>query len=252
MKVQTRTIELATWDGASTRAFVAEPDTPGPHPAIVFGAEAFGLNDFIRETAVAMAERGFVTVTPDYYRGDGPKDPENYSDFTEVFTAIQALDFRAATYDLMAAADWLRGQPQVDSGRIAVWGYCTGGTMALMAACLDRRLAAAVLFFPSQPVFEELNVKRPAHPMDLIWNIGCPVILHYGDQDQVLPPNGLAEFRRRFEEWGITHDMRIYPGAGHAFTAKPSPVMYNEAASDAAWAATQAFLDDRLGPPAAR
>jgi carboxymethylenebutenolidase len=246
MSVRTRTIELATWDGARTSAFVAEPEAPGPHPAIVLGAEAFGLNAFIRETAVALAERGCIAVAPDFYRGGGPADPENYLDFTEVFEAIGVLDFRAAAYDLMAAADWLRAQPQADPGRIAMWGYCTGGTLAMLATCLDRRLAAAVLFFPSQPVFDALTVKRPAHPMDLIWNIGCPVMVHYGDEDELMPRERLAELRRRFEQWGIVHDIRIYPGAKHAFTAE-APGLHNPAAAKAALDASLEFIDQRLG-----
>jgi carboxymethylenebutenolidase len=246
MPARTSTIDLPAWDGETFFAFVAAPDQPGPHPAIVFGAEAFGLNDFIREIAVAMAERGCVTITPDYYRGAGPADPENYDDFTEVFAAIGALDFRAATHDLMAATDWLRSRPDVDPGRIAVWGYCTGGTVAMLAACLDRRLAAAVLYFPSQPVFDEITVRRPSHPMDLIWNIGCPVLVHYGSQDPLMPPDRLAELRSRFEQWRIVHEIRLYEGANHAFTAK-TPALHDAAAAAASWGATLAFIEPLLG-----
>jgi dienelactone hydrolase len=55
--VKTRTLALATSDGADTRAFVAEPDAPGPHPAIVFGCEALGLNDFGRGMATDVSPR---------------------------------------------------------------------------------------------------------------------------------------------------------------------------------------------------
>ncbi|MDB5700832.1 MAG: hypothetical protein JWL66_1031, partial [Sphingomonadales bacterium] len=119
LPIRTSTVILRTFDGVEISAFVTEPDTPGPHPAIVFGAEAMGLNKFGRRVASDMAALGYVTITPDYYRGGGPSQPDNYSDFSEVMVAIGALDFRSATYDVLSGADWLRGQPQVDAARVA-------------------------------------------------------------------------------------------------------------------------------------
>jgi carboxymethylenebutenolidase len=244
--VRTRTISLPTSDGGQAIAFVAEPEGPGPYPAIAFGAEAMGPNKFGRKVAADMAALGYVTITPDYYRGGGPSQPDNYNDFTEVMGAIDALDFRQATYDVLAGVDWLRAQPQVDPGRVAVWGYCTGGTLAMLAASLDRKLSATVLFFPSQPRFEALTVKRPAHPIDLVWSITSPVLLIYGDQDPIMPPDLLAELRRRFDQWGIRNEVRIYPGAGHAFSAD-APHMHNAEATAASWEAATNFLERNTG-----
>jgi carboxymethylenebutenolidase len=244
--VKTRTIDLNGRDGGRIAAFVAEPDTPGPHPAIVFGAEAMGPNRFGRQVAADMAALGYVTITPDYYRGEGPSQPDNYEDFTEVMAAIDGLDFRRATFDVLAGVDWLRGQPQVDPLRVAAWGYCTGATLALLAASLDRGLAAAILFFPSQPRFEALTAKRPSHALDHIWSIACPVLLISGDQDPILSPAILAEFRERFERWGIRHDIRVYPGAGHAFSAE-APNMHHAEAAAASWTAATDFLARALG-----
>jgi carboxymethylenebutenolidase len=245
MDVLTRTIVLPARDGGQVSAFVAEPQAGGPHPGIVFGAEAMGPNRFGRRVASEMAALGYVTITPDYYRGSGPSQPDNYDDFTEVMAAIEALDFRRATFDLLAGLDWLQAHPQVDPQRCATWGYCTGATLSMLAASLERRLAAAVLFFPSQPRFEALTVKRPSHALDLVWSIACPVLLICGDQDPVLPPAVLADFRQRFEQWGVRHEIRVYPGAGHAFSAD-APHMRNAEADAASWAAATAFLTEAL------
>ena len=239
--ILTRTVTLAGHDGGAVEALVVEPASGGPYPGVVFGAEAMGPNRFGRKVASELAALGHVTITPDYYRGRGPSRPDDYSDFTEVMAAIDALDFRQATFDVLAGADWLRAQPQVDAARTAVWGYCTGASLAMLAASLERRFAAAVWFFPSQPVFPELTPKRPTHPMDLIWSISCPVMMIYGDQDPIMPPDRLAEMRRRFEQWGVPHDIRIYEGAGHAFGAD-NPAMRNEAADTASWADATRFL----------
>lgn len=242
----TRAIELVGQDGGRVPAFVTEPAGGGPFPGVVFGAEAMGPNAFGRKVAADLAALGYVTVTPDYYRGQGPSRPDDYSDFTEVMAAIGALDFRQATFDLLAGADWLRAQPNVDAARVATWGYCTGGTLSLLAACLDRAMAAAVLFFPSQPVFDELTPKRPMHPMDLVWSLTCPVQVIYGDADAIMPADRLAELNRRLEQWGVPHEIRIHPGAGHAFSA-PAPHMHNAQAAEVSWRQATEFLARAVG-----
>jgi carboxymethylenebutenolidase len=249
--VITRRVKLATYDGQTIDAHVTEPDRPGPWPGIVFGQEAMGFNEFGRSVAERAAAAGYVTITPDYYRGGGPSRPDDYSDFTEVMTAIGELDFVAATHDVMAGADWLRTHPQVDHSRIVAWGYCTGGTLAMLATALDRRLAAAVWFFPSQPVFEALTPKRPTHPMDLMWNIACPVLVIYGEADPIMPPELLAELRKRLEQWRVEHEVKLYPGASHAFAA-PAPHMHHAEAAAASWQDAMSFLERRLAEAADR
>ena len=231
--------------GKTLPTLVFTPDRPGPGPAIVVSPEAFGINQFTRGVASRLCDAGYVVVVPDYYHGAGLADPENYTDFSEVFEFMEALDFGQGAHDVMAAIDHARAMPEVDAERVGVWGYCTGSTLAMMATSLDRRLAAAVWFFPSQPTFLELTPKRPVHALDLIWNISCPVLLIVGDQDELLVPV-VPEFRKRFEQWGVAYDIRIYPGAGHAFSA-PVPPLRNDAADRASWSDAMAFVRRHLG-----
>jgi carboxymethylenebutenolidase len=221
-------------------ALVYSPSSPESSPAVVLAAEAFGINEFTREVASRLALEGYVVVVPDYYRGNGLTNPEGYDDFTEVMQFIEDLDFVAGTHDIVAGVEYARGLPGVDPKRVSVWGYCTGGTLAMLAASLVPDLYATVLFFPSQPTFPELTMKRPVQPIDLLWNISSPVLLIHGDQDEMLVAV-MPEIRRRLEHWQIEHDVRVYPGAGHAFSA-PVPPLRNDAADVASWADALAFL----------
>jgi hypothetical protein len=72
------------------------------------GAEVHGPDHATRTVSAALAQRGFAVLLPDYHRGAGPVDRENYEDFTEVTGAIAALDFRRAFLDTAAAVDHLR------------------------------------------------------------------------------------------------------------------------------------------------
>jgi carboxymethylenebutenolidase len=225
---------------------VLVPEGGGPHPAVVLGAEAYGVNNFIRGIQRKLVDLGYAAAVPDYYHGHGPAEPDNYDDFTEVKEHIGRLDFTRGARDLAAAVDALRVMPGIDPRRIAVWGYCTGGTLAWLAACLRGDVAAAVLYFPSQPVFAELSPARPVHPVDLLWQLTCPALFLYGDQDKLMPPGALADMRARIDDWKVDARVNVYPGAGHSFTCPRGP-MRNAEADRAAWNDAITFLSDRMG-----
>src|SRR6266496_2449301 len=208
---------------------VLMPEGGGPHPAVVLGAEAYGLNSFIRGVQEKLVGFGYAVAVPDYYHGNGPAGTESYDDFTEVIEYIGRLDFTCGGRDLAATVDALRAMPTIDPRRIAVWGYCTGGTLAWLAACLRGDIAAAVLFFPSQPVFEQLGPTTPVHPIDLLWQLTCPTLFIYGEDDMVMPADLLADLRARIERWSVDAEVRTYPGATHAFSAPWGPMRNEEA-----------------------
>jgi carboxymethylenebutenolidase len=243
--VRFREIELTVLGGTMS-VLAYEPSGPGPYPAIVIGAEGGGINHFIRRIAATLAHLGFVALVPDYYRGvTMGSDPDDYSDVTSMRTMIEELDFRRATVDFLETIALARQLPNAD-GKVSVWGYCTGGTIAMLAACLDRNLDAAVLFYPSQPAFDVHTPKRPVDAIDLLWNIACPVMFAYGERDEVVPSHQLRVLKGRLRQWGIEHEIKVYPSAGHAFSS-PGYVGHDADASEAAWNDGLQFILDRVG-----
>jgi carboxymethylenebutenolidase len=227
--------------GERCPALFFPPTGRGPHPGVAIGQEATGPNEFIRGVGATLAAAGYAVVVPDYYRGEGPPDPEAYDDIETLLPFIDRLDFRRATYDLMGALDFLAARPDVDADRLAVWGYCTGATLALLAASLRPGLRATVLFYPSQPRFEVHDRTRPIDPLDLLWNITSPVLLIIGDRDVVWPAELVADVKALLEQWGIDHTINEYAGAGHAFCA-PAPGFHHPEACAAASRDAFAFL----------
>ncbi len=233
---------MAQRDQPGPPPIIELPPGDGPHPAVVLGAEAYGINPFVRGVQQQLGQLGYATALPDYYHGAGPKNVEAYEDFTEVFEYMAALDFTRGARDLSDSIDVLQATPGVDPRRVCLLGFCTGATLAWLAASLRGDLAAAVLFFPSQPVFTELTPKTPVSPIDLLWQLSCPVLFLYGDADPVMPPELLDEIGERIETWKVDAEVRLYPGAGHAFSV-PSGPLRNEAAYKVAWADAVSFLD---------
>ena len=79
---------------------VSMPDGRAPHPAVVIGAEAYGVNPFIQGIQQRLNRLGYATAVPDYYHGQGPRAVEAYDDFTEVVEHIGRLDFTCGARDL--------------------------------------------------------------------------------------------------------------------------------------------------------
>ena len=243
-------IELAV-DGESVETIVCHPSGITPRAGVVIATEAQGVNNFIKGVGVELAENGYVAVVPDYYHGRGPADPEILIDLAHLGPlqdAIASLDFRRGAEDILVGVDYLRNVAHISS--VAVWGYCTGGTLAWLAAELGRSVDCAVLFYPSQPTFHELSATQPQHPIDMIWQIRCPVLLIVGDEDPVWPPNLVAEVTRRFTQWSTPLETEVYRGAGHTFAGHFEDWHRPEAAA-AAMAHALAFLAAHSEDPAA-
>jgi carboxymethylenebutenolidase len=241
---RSRQVELAV-SGGTTTVLVYEPADAGPRPAVVIGAEGGGINHFVRRIASGLAHVGLVALVPDYYRGVTMADPDDYGDVEGMIRMIAALDFRRAAHDFLATIELARQLPSAN-GKVAAWGYCTGGTIAMFGTCLDRKLDAAVLYYPSQPRFEALDAQHPANVVDLVWNIACPVLIVYGDQDEVMSPEERENLRGRLTQWGVDHEIKLYAGAHHAFSS-PGYAYYDVAAADAAWQDGLAFTLAKMG-----
>lgn len=243
--VSVEVIEL-TVDGEGVETVVCRPAGATPKGGVVVATEAQGVNSFIKDVGVQLAESGYVAVIPDYYHGRGPADPEILVDLAHLGPlqeAISSLDFRRGAEDMLVGVEYLKDHEHIAS--VAVWGYCTGGTLAWLAAELGRDVDAAVLFYPSQPTFHELSATQPQHPIDMIWQIRCPVLLLVGDEDQVWPAELVAEVTRRFATWSIPFEVEVYHGAGHTFAGHFEDWHRPQAAADAMGRAL-AFLADRL------
>src|SRR5688572_30467500 len=83
-------IDLPVRDGTTIPSVLARPLGDALHPAVVIAAEGTGINTFIRRVAATLAHEGYVTIVPDYYRGDGPPSPDDYDDFATLLQHIGA------------------------------------------------------------------------------------------------------------------------------------------------------------------
>lgn len=133
----TTTLTFPTPDGSCT-GWLTIPDQPGPHPVLVL-AHGFGAN---HSMALATYERhfaaaGIATLAFDYrHLGESPGEPR------------QRLSLRRHRQDIDAAVDFAAAHPDLDAGRIALWGTSLGAMHTLLVASRRRDIAAVVVQCP--------------------------------------------------------------------------------------------------------
>jgi dienelactone hydrolase len=109
------------------------PDGPGPHPGVVLCHGFTGIKELILPYyAARFAAAGFAALAFDY-RGFG----ESEGPRGRLIPLEQVNDIRNAI-------TFMEAQPEVDAGRIGLWGTSFGGAHAPHVAGIDERVKAAV------------------------------------------------------------------------------------------------------------
>jgi carboxymethylenebutenolidase len=213
-------------------AYLAQPDGASQAPGLVVIHEVFGLNDNIRDVCRRFAGEGYAALGVDLFAGRN--------------RAVCLFRFMAATLtgslnhqginDLKAGLGWLGQQPGVDPARVGAIGFCMGGGFAITWACTDRRLKVIAPFYGMAPRSGEA-LKRL-----------CPVVGSYPEKD--FTTGAAHRIDAVLDTTRTPHDIKVYPGAQHAFFNDQRPAYNSEAAADA-WRRTLAFFTEHLAqlPP---
>jgi len=211
-------------------AFLATPDGKAPFPAVIVIQEWWGLNDWIKDQARALAKEGYVALAVDLYRGKMATTQE------DAHQLMMGAPPDRIMRDLKAAFAWLQGRADVRKDRIGSIGWCMGGRYSLQLATVEPTLAATVAYYGAPPT-----------DAAAIAAIKAPVLGNFGAEDKGPTPEQARAFGAAMDKAGRTIDIKIYEGAGHAFANPNNPWggYRKEAAADA-WARTTAFLATHL------
>jgi hypothetical protein len=137
-----------------------------------WGGEAAGL----RRQATAFAAAGYTAITFDY-RGWGQsagrlvaKSPAAPRRDGQAFTA-EVTELRVVVHpwehvqDIVSVIAWAVAQPEVDAGKLGLWGTSYGGGHVLLVAAYDARVKAVVAqaaAFDSRRAGPQLDAVRAA------------------------------------------------------------------------------------------
>ncbi|MCL8206867.1 MAG: dienelactone hydrolase family protein [Actinomycetia bacterium] len=230
MDVAGRMIHFPTRLGEQ-RGYLVEPQDGRPHPGAVVIQEWWGLDAHIQEVTRRLAAEGYVALAPDLYDGQVARDPER------AMALMTALPVEDGVEKLVGAVEALVALDRVEPKRVAVVGFCMGGSYALELALRSPRIAAVAPFYPG----------RIGALLDRLPAIRVPMFVPFGGADASIPLAVVDRFRETAQRAGMDVEIKVYPGCDHAFHNDTAPV-YNEAAAKDAWARTLLLFARALTP----
>ncbi len=209
--------------------------SPSPHPngalrmapVVVFfygGGWEEGDRDFYRFVGAALAERGIVTVVPDY----------------RLFPEIR---FPGFLEDAAQAVGWVQaeiGDFGGDPGRVFLMGHSAGAYIAAMLA-LDATwlsgaraaslrpapklrgvigLAGPYDFLPLhtevlRAIFGPPETLWQTQPIEFVSPAAPPMFLAHGARDRIVLPRNSTRLSARLRAAGCIAETRLYPVIGH-------------------------------------
>jgi dienelactone hydrolase len=145
---------------------------------------------------------------------------------------------RAALRDrLLAIVEEVRKRPHVETGKVAVIGYCFGGQCALDVARSGADIAGVAAF---HGLFDPPGL--PPQP------IKAKVLAMHGWDDPMVPPEAVVALGKELSEGGADWQIHCYGHVGHGFTNPNAHqlgiagVAFHEAAARRSWAALEDYL----------
>lgn len=237
------TVMLTGHNGDPINAYFARPLGPGPFPGVVLVHHMPGWDEWYKEATLRFARHGYAALCPNLYFRAGHGTPE---DVAAKVRAAGGIPDDQAVGDLVGAAKLLRALP-TSNGKAGIFGTCSGGRHAFLAACQVHIFDAVVDCWGGNVVMREqdLTPARPVAPIEYTQDLPCPLLGLFGAEDQSPTVEQVAVHEEALKKSGKDYEFHIYPGAGHGFFYHNRPAYRQEQAVDG-WNKTFAFLEKHL------
>jgi carboxymethylenebutenolidase len=204
--------------GTDISGYLARPESSAAGPAVLICHENRGLTPHIQDVARRFAKAGYAALALDLLSREGGTGSLDSDAVSGALTSAGAARHVA---DFAAAFDYLRAQDFVDSGRIAMNGYCFGGGITRQAATELQALKATAAFY------------GPAPDLNKVAAIKAAVFGVYAERDQRMTGAVLA-LRDALDASTVTHQLTVSPGVDHAFH-NDTGERYDQTQAIAAW-----------------
>jgi carboxymethylenebutenolidase len=230
IKTSYETVESPQGNGTIKGYFARPTSASAKVPAVIVIHENRGLNPYVEDVARRFAVANFIAYAPDGLTSVGGfpgNDEQGAVKFREVNGPKMFEDF-------VAAAQWLKKQPQ-SSGKLGAIGFCFGGGIVnQLAIRLGPDLSAGAPFYGAPPNADDVP------------KIKAAMMLHYADPAK---DTGIGQripgYEAALKANSKTYQLFVYEGAQHGFHNDTTP-RYDEAAAKLAWQRTLEFFNKNL------
>jgi len=233
-EVRTQWIEYAH-GGTKLKGYLAYDDkAKGKRPGILMIHRWDGMSPLTLKNAEMYARMGYVAFAADifgYGQGVLPKDLAERKHHMAIYVKDRPL-LRART---QAGLDVLAKNALVDSGRLALVGYCFGGLVGVEMAYAGAPLRAMVGLHGSYQNHDAAGAK----------NVKGKFLILHGAEDKPAPISQVNELIAQLRAANVEFHYELYSGADHGFSTPRNKA--EERANTQSIAATTRFLREVFG-----
>jgi dienelactone hydrolase len=225
------TVPYADGEVALEGYLALPPELAAPVPGVLVVHQWMGLTDHEREIADRLASEGYAAFACDIYGQDDRPGSQSEAGRSAGKYKNDVTLYRRR---LQRGLDMLRSRPEVDGARLAVIGYCFGGTGALELARSGVDIKAAVSFHG--------GLSTP-HPEDAR-EIKGTILACHGGSDSAVPDAELRGFIQEMRDAGVDWYLMMFGNAVHGFTHRHDPQRYDAKAEARSWNAMLGLFRD--------
>jgi dienelactone hydrolase len=209
----------------------------GKRPGVLVAHARSGMAESVIRDAEMIAKYGYVVFAEDIFgKGVLPKDIPEMTAQTVIYNQDRPLMRSRAT----AGFDVLKANPLVDAAKIAVVGYCFGGTVVVELAETGVPIVGMVSVHGSFRNFMPEAAK----------NIKGRVLILHGADDPVAPLEEVNKLIGDLRAAKVSFQLELYSGTEHGFS---NPKNAAEERSDREYkVAMQRFFKEVFGEYIAR
>ncbi len=195
---------------------------------IILVHEFWGVNEQMKRVAERLEKEGFEVLLADLYKGKVAKTAEEARAMKDDVRDDEALQILESGVKELES----RG---IARDKIAIWGFCMGGSFSYLAAASGMKIGAFVIFYGSRISADEGKSVK----------IEAPILGVFGAMDKAIPAELVNAFRSALDKLSKPNEIHIYSDADHAFFNEER-ASYNEKAAKDAWERTLSFLNKHL------
>jgi len=208
--IVTRYVDYRHGDTALSGYLAYDDGLAGRRPGVLLVHDRAGLAEKTLEDARMIARMGYVVFAADIFgKGVIPQTVPEMRALSELYGGDRPL-MRARA---RAGLDALSANPMVDNTKLAVIGYCFGGTVAIELAESGAPLDGVI------PVHGSFRDFAP----EAAKNIQGRVLILHGAEDQTAPLEEVNKLIADLRAAEVGWQLELYSGASHAFTTPRTP-----------------------------
>jgi carboxymethylenebutenolidase len=200
------------------------------------------VHEWVRDCTRRFAKAGYYAVAPELFKREGGVG--HLPNVQDILKIVLAVPRKQVLGDVAATVDWAKKRPGARADRVAVTGWCWGGSTVYQVAATNPDIKAAVAWYgpPARPYPDTPN---PVTGFDVAKDIKMPFLGLYGETDQNPKPEDVKKLEEMVKQVNKNAEFIIYPGVGHGFFADYRP-SYNAAAAADAWKRCTGLFDKAL------